>query len=228
MKKISCLVLFILLTSCGLGNDSSETFPVNVAELNFETDDNGCIISHNAEASPEYLIGDKQAKNFIWNCLEDDWEYFYQERYEVYTLYDYAHQCYRQHWSFQGDGNCGVRATAPDTPLFSVNIVDISGGTPHPMGGMRYLVDFSVSIENTGNVSVFNLRGKLYFNEYSLEGISVYEPDFPGETVTIGHTALFYGPPGLNLEDSYTLLGELWVEGNDFILDSTSVLVPIK
>lgn len=226
MKRYDHIVFVLLLTSCTNSDDSrDEQLTINVSEVNIETDTNRCIINQNAESAPQYLIGDQQAQNLIWNCSYYNLEF--ERRVEAYVRYDYYQQCFKVQTVIEDVGLCGTRAATPDVPQLSARIVNIYSGIPNAIGGSTYTVDFNANLENNGNVTAFDVKVDVYINDHFFT--SFYPgPLLPGQNYGTEFTSRLFIEPGYTFGDNYTLRGEIRDSWNDVLLDVATVSIPIN
>ena len=224
MKIYYCLILIIALASCKGSNDiGAQPSTANVAEVSMQTDANDCIINHNAEAAPQYLIGDRQAQNLIWNCAFAD--VIDKRRREYYTRYDYQNQCYKLRSSIEGEAICGTPAVTPNVPLIHARFINLSGGKLRAIGGSTHLVDVSFTLENDGNVTAFDLGIYLFIDDHQF-AMDYPGVLLPGQSFNRETTYSIFISPGYTFGDSYTLSGEVRDNINDLLIDSFSVSIP--
>lgn len=156
MKRIALFLSIVALASCVDGGDSTSksTSPQNVGVVEMRLASNGCVMSNNAEAVTDYLIGDKQARQLSWNCA--DYDKYAGKRIDVFALFNYSDQCYAKQVVSIASGRCGSPAKPVTAPLYATSLSNTSAILqPVPLGGGRYYLTASAIITNTGTVDVY-------------------------------------------------------------------------
>lgn len=182
MRKLCCiLILFLNIIACGDGgggggdengygygyanehiNENHEEN--NVPLVTYSTEYGTCLSDHNSESFLNYSdIGGKNI-TLIWNCADYENPYleqFYSSHIELlfseYQDPDYG-PCYQFNTSYISEGICDAKATIPQELLYSAEIVDVYIGTK---SGEE--IPFSLSMKNTGNVTLLNIRTTVIF-----------------------------------------------------------------
>lgn len=154
-------------------------------QVQIQHDERYCLTESNADASIDYLIGDQQARNLIWSCatyLDEPVGYV-----EIFAPYSYADQCYKPvvdgvypspdlERTGMVFGGCVDAVSVPEVPVYNAEVVDFS------ITGQNKDVTYTVTIQNTGNISAFFLQGYEYFTSVSgnYEFFAIGKRDYPG------------------------------------------------
>jgi hypothetical protein len=179
MKKlIYILILFLNIISCGggeegggdrsggtgkdytSGNDGKENIPF----VSYSTEYGTCLSTNNSEAFLNYSDAGGKNITLIWNCANYEDPYskqFYDSHIKLlfseYQDPDYG-SCYQFSTSYISEGTCYTIATVPEEPLYQALIEDIYIG---PKYGDE--IPFSLTMRNTGNVTLLNIRTTVIF-----------------------------------------------------------------
>lgn len=185
MKRTVWPPLIFALASCvdSSGTTSSSVASQNIQLVDMRVASNGCVMSNNAEAVTDYLIGDKQARQLSWNCA--DYDAHTKKRIDVFTTFNYIDQCYDMVVVSIASGRCGSPAKPVSAPLYATSISGTSAYLqPVPLGGGRYYLSAYATITNTGTVDVYatqvrvsiNDELKKLYEQWNIEGKEIIGP----------------------------------------------------
>ena len=168
---IYLFTLFLSINACGGGeggggyeNQVESVGKENIPLVSYSTKYGNCLDTNNSEAFLNYSdVGGKNI-SLIWNCAdyEDPYsELFFDSHVELlfseYQDPDYG-SCYQFNTSYISEGTCDAIAIVPKNPLYQALIEDVYIG---PKSGDE--IPFSLTIKNTGNVTLFNVRTTVFF-----------------------------------------------------------------
>ena len=221
MKQLLCLIPAFFLFACQpeTGTDTTSADSIDLTEQTVDDStvdqtetvsdanepisvilkrESKCVIEHNADSEVEYLIGDKLAKNLIWNnayfsetdapdaqfvTLLDDRSAAHQIT--AFLQFDYDAQCYKIMRTEKGATTYLVGSAVqdepqeiPETPIFDLRIQSIE--LFHyfdELSGYEFVFPIATVI-NTGNVHVNGVRIYCYVNN-AIHGIGFRVAGFP-------------------------------------------------
>lgn len=164
MKRIYLLLLCVLL---GCGKLEKNTLPPSSSTESsnkavIELDNNGCLISHNAEAvnnnpAPQWV--DKY-KTLMWNCAD----YLgYNDKHIEKLFWSEDGQCYSSNdedFLLVSAGDCSTKATVPSNPTVNARLTEfqmsfVNHTTINCQNCYAVNYRYSAKIENTGNVTLW-------------------------------------------------------------------------
>lgn len=190
-------IFAVLLSACvpQAGNDSTSNAQAsNASSVDMRLASNGCVMSSNAEAVTDYLIGDKQARVLTWNCA--DYDKHTDKHIDIFTTFDYIDQCYGSVIVSIRPGACSGVAKPIAAPLYQTTLtVDPEGRIGFgPFLNGKYILYYSATVTNTGNVAMYGTQIYVYLNDIQIAFFkqsddSLREILWPGPT----NNNLFYG-----------------------------------
>lgn len=228
---------------------SSSTESSNKATI--ELDNNGCLVSHNAEAvlnDPLWpsIVSQYKYKTLVWNCA-DYLDYKDSHVEKLFTSED-GGQCYwtddinyPEEWYLIASGDCTTKAIAPLSPSesarlteFQMNFVNLTSMHVDPSLNCQncYAANYrySAKIENTGNITLWweDLQVSSSAGDM-LTGISLSNPIPPGGSHQFSGIGpfLFAGPGTYDLKAELREATPLNDWGNiTFDSMTTTIVVP--
>ncbi len=169
MKKLTYLLSLVLfLTACGGSEVDGDIDDIieedNIPFVSYSTEYGTCLSSSNSEAFLNYSDIGGENITLIWNCADYEGygsNQFHNSYIELsFSKYEDPQYgaCYQFTTDYVAEGICDARATAPADPLYTGLIESVTMG---PKSGDE--IPFSLTMKNTGNVTLLNVRITVIF-----------------------------------------------------------------
>jgi len=156
MNKKFALLLAFSLTGCGGsggGGSNPPAAPLAPIPVSITRSGTGCLLSSNADAEANYVLGAMQAKTLLWSCANIS--ALTRVGVEAFYTFDNANQCFLEQAVAWKAGDCSMRATAPASPALSASVRTVNPPTMYFIGSGTYALNLDAEVTVTGNLTAF-------------------------------------------------------------------------